>query len=92
MVSTECRASAPLVEFCTLNGKMNAADSSAVTIEGYKNGTSGRRTGFYATKGRLMTHAESIDPFKDLGAKFTPELKSPTVEMSFSGFKQADSV
>jgi len=30
-----------------------------------------------------MTHAESIALFKDLGAKFTPELKSPSVEIPF---------
>ena len=37
-----------------------------------------------------MTHAESIELFKSLGAKFTPELKSPSVEMPFEGFSQAD--
>ena len=37
-----------------------------------------------------MTHAESIELFKSLGAKFTPELKSPSVEMPFNGFSQQD--
>jgi glycerophosphoryl diester phosphodiesterase len=30
-----------------------------------------------------MTHAESIPLIKKLGAKFTPELKSPSVAMPF---------
>ena len=89
--SAECRASdITLAEFRTLNGKMDAADKSATTVEGYMNGTAGWRTDLYATKGTLMTHAESIALFKDLGAKFTPELKSPSVEMPFDGFTQAD--
>lgn len=37
-----------------------------------------------------MTHAESIDLFRRLGAKFTPELKSPAVAMPFDGFSQED--
>ena len=37
-----------------------------------------------------MTHAESIELFRDLGAKFTPELKTPVVEMPFEGFTQED--
>ena len=54
-------------------------------------GTAGWRTDLYsAEKGTLMTHAESIELFKSLGAKFTPELKSPAVEMPFEGFSQQD--
>jgi glycerophosphoryl diester phosphodiesterase len=37
-----------------------------------------------------MTHAESIALFKSLGAKFTPELKAPAVDMPFDGFSQED--
>ena len=32
-----------------------------------------------------MTHAESIELFKKLGVKMTPELKAPSVEMPFQG-------
>ncbi len=32
-----------------------------------------------------MTHDESIALIKSLGAKFTPELKSPEVPMPFDG-------
>ncbi len=89
--SAECRASdLTLAEFKTLNGKMDAADRSAKTVEAYMDGTAGWRTDLYATNGTLMTHAESIALFKDLGVKFTPELKSPSVDMPFDGFSQED--
>jgi glycerophosphoryl diester phosphodiesterase len=35
-----------------------------------------------------MTHKESIELFKRLGVKMTPELKSPSVTMPFEGFSQ----
>nr|WP_239113376.1 glycerophosphodiester phosphodiesterase family protein [Shimia biformata] len=89
--SAECRTSdITLAEFKTLNGKMDAANGTATTVEAYLDGTAGWRTDLYATKGTLMTHAESIALFKELGAKFTPELKSPSVEMPFDGFTQED--
>jgi glycerophosphoryl diester phosphodiesterase len=89
--SAECRTSdLTLAEFKTLNGKMDAADRSATTVEAYMDGTAGWRTDLYAKKGTLMTHAESIALFKDLGVKFTPELKSPSVDMPFDGFSQED--
>jgi glycerophosphoryl diester phosphodiesterase len=90
--SAECRASdITLAEFRTLSAKMDAADTSATTVEGYMGGTADWRTELY-THGAdtLMTHAESIEHFKALGAKFTPELKSPAVEMPFNGFSQED--
>jgi len=88
--SVECRTSdITLAEFTTLKGKMDAANAKATTVEGYMDGTAGWRTDLYATTaGTLMTHAESIALFKSLGAKFTPELKSPSVEMPFDGFSQ----
>jgi glycerophosphoryl diester phosphodiesterase len=87
--AAECRASdLTLAEFKTLNGKMDAADRNAKTVEAYMDGTAGWRTDLYATTGTLMTHAESIALFKDLGVKFTPELKSPSVDMPFDGFSQ----
>ncbi len=33
----------------------------------------------------MLTHAESIELFKDLGVKMTPELKSPSVDMPYEG-------
>jgi glycerophosphoryl diester phosphodiesterase len=90
--SAECRASdVTLAEFRTLKGKMDAANQSATDVAGYLDGTAGWRTDLYSAEvGTLMTHAESIEMFKSLGLKFTPELKSPSVEMPFDGFTQAD--
>ncbi len=88
----ECRTSElTLAQFKTLQGKMDAANKKATSLEGYMDGTAGWRTDLYAAEnGTLMTHAESIKLFKSLGAKFTPELKSPSVTMPFNGFSQED--
>ncbi|WP_282059319.1 glycerophosphodiester phosphodiesterase family protein [Roseobacter litoralis] len=90
--SAECRTSdITLAEFRTLTGKMDAANTNARTVEEYMDGTAGWRTDLYAADGGdLMTHAESIALFKSLGAKFTPELKSPAVDMPYDGFTQED--
>jgi glycerophosphoryl diester phosphodiesterase len=88
----ECRTSdITLAEFLTLEGKMDAADDTAATVEGYMDGTAGWRTDLYAASGgALMTHADSIALFRSLGARFTPELKTPVVDMPFDGFTQED--
>ncbi len=84
--SAECRASdVTLAEFKSLNGKMDAADRSATTVAAYMDGTATWRTDLYATRGTLMTHAESIALFKELGVRFTPELKAPAVAMPYEG-------
>jgi len=90
--SAECRTSdITLAQFRTLNGKMDAANSKADTVEDYMNGTAGWRTDLYAAGGgTVMTHAESIALIASLGGKFTPELKSPSVNMPYDGFSQAD--
>ena len=89
--SAECRTSElTLAQFKTLNGKMDAANKAATDVAGYMDGTAGWRTDLYATTGTVMTHAESIALFKDLGTKFTPELKSPAVQMPFDGFTMDD--
>jgi glycerophosphoryl diester phosphodiesterase len=86
--TAECRTSEiTLEEFRTLKGKMDAANGAATTVEAYMDGTAPFRTDLYAP-GTLLTHAESIQLFKSLGAKFTPELKAPAVEMPFDGMTQ----
>ncbi len=82
-----CTSDITLAEFRTLDGKMDAADTTATTIEGYLGGTADFRTDLYSggSRGTLMTHAESIQLFANLGAGMTPELKSPEVEMPFEG-------
>jgi glycerophosphoryl diester phosphodiesterase len=89
--SAECRTSdITLAEFRTLTPKMDSADNTATTAEDYQGGVASFRTELYSDKADLMTHAESIELFKSLGAKFTPELKSPSVEMPHDGFSQED--
>ncbi len=91
--SAECRTSdITLAEFRTLRGKMDASNPRATTVEQYVGGTPDFRTDLYAgpTSGHLMTHRESIELFKQLGVKMTPELKSPVVPMPFRGFTQAE--
>ena len=89
--SAECRTSdITLAEFRTLTPKMDSADATATTAEDYQGGVASFRTQLYSDGADLMTHAESIELFKSLGAKFTPELKSPSVEMPHDGFSQED--
>lgn len=85
-----CTSDITLAEFKTLKGKMDAANNNATTVEEYMNGTANWRTDLYTGNGTLLSHAESIELFKSLGAKMTPELKSPSVEMPFDGFSQED--
>ncbi|MGD9211495.1 MAG: glycerophosphodiester phosphodiesterase family protein, partial [Desulfobacteraceae bacterium] len=80
-----CTSDITLEEFKMLNGKMDAYNPYATSVDGYMNGTPNYRTDLYATKGTLLTHAESIALFKQLGVKMTPELKTPSVDMPFEG-------
>lgn len=80
-----CTSDITLAEFKTLSAKMDAANTSATTVADYQNGTPRWRTDLYAASGTVMTHAESIQLIKSLGAKFTPELKEPEVAMPFDG-------
>jgi glycerophosphoryl diester phosphodiesterase len=87
----ECRTSdLTLAEFKTLRGKMDAFNPAARTAEEFLAGTDGFRTDLYAgpTSGHLLTHRESIELFKTLGVKMTPELKAPVVPMPFNGLTQ----
>lgn len=89
--SAECRTSdVTLAEFKTLRGKMDAFDPRARTPAEFLGGTANWRTDLYSgpTSGTLMTHKESIELFRQLGVKMTPELKSPSVTMPFDGFTQ----
>jgi glycerophosphoryl diester phosphodiesterase len=89
--SAECRTSdITLAEFKMLTGKMDAFDPRARTPEEFVGGTANFRTDLYAgpTSGHLLTHRESIELFKKLGVKMTPELKAPSVTMPFNGFTQ----
>ena len=69
---------------------MDAANPRATTVDEYMNATADFRTDLYTTEGTLLTHAQSIELFRSLGRKMTPELKSPEVPMPFNGFSQQD--
>jgi glycerophosphoryl diester phosphodiesterase len=87
----ECRTSdITLAEFKTLRGKMDASNANARTPAEFLGGTANFRTDLYSgpSSGTLLTHRESIELFKRLGVKMTPELKSPSVTMPFDGFTQ----
>lgn len=89
--SAECRTSdITLAEFKTLRGKMDASNPRARTVQEYLGGTATFRTDLYSgpTSGTLLSHAESIQLFKELGVQMTPELKFPVVTMPFDGFTQ----
>jgi len=91
--SAECRSSdITLAEFKTLRGKMDAFNPAARTEEEYTGGTAAWRTDLYAgpSSGTLMTHAESVVLFTQLGVKMMPELKAPVVPMPFEGFSRED--
>lgn len=80
-----CTSDITLAEFRTLKGKMDAENEKATNLKDYMNATPSWRTDRYASTGTLMTHAESIELFKSLGVKMTPELKAPSVTMPFNG-------
>lgn len=88
----ECRTSDfTLAEFKSLEGKMDAFNPMATTPEAYLEGTADFRTDLYASRGTLLSHRESIELFQTLGVKFTPELKTPVVEMPYEGeYSQQD--
>ncbi len=81
-----CTSDITLDEFKSLCGKMDAYNKYATTVEEYMSGTADYRTDLYSTCGTVVSHKESIELFKNLGVKMTPELKSPDVEMPYKGF------
>lgn len=85
-----CTSDITLAEFKTLRGKMDAFNPRARTVAEFMGGTANFRTDLYAgpSSGTLLSHKESIQLIRSLGAKFTPELKSPSVPMPFDGFTQ----
>ena len=82
-----CTSDITLAEFKTLEGRIDAANPRATTIEEYvSRETSGTWRGdAQSVRGTLLTHRESIRLFGKLGVGMTPELKSPSVPMPFEG-------
>ncbi len=80
-----CTSDITLAEFRQLQGKMDGANKTARSVDEYLAGTPAWRTELYSARGTLLSHAESIELFTELGVKMTPELKSPSVTMPFEG-------
>ncbi len=72
-----CTSDLRIDEYKSLVGKMDASNPNAKTPQEYQGGTANWRTDLYATGGTLLTHRESIELIKELGGKYTPELKGP---------------
>ncbi len=77
-----CTSDITLSEFKSLCGKMDGFAPKASSPDDY--------VGPDACSGELMTHAESIALFEELGVDMTPEIKSPQVPMPFRGMSQHD--
>jgi glycerophosphoryl diester phosphodiesterase len=80
-----CTSDITLADFKRLCGKMDAFNPAATTVEQYLGGTASWRTDLYSTCGTVLSHRESIELFRKLGTKFTPELKAPSVPMPYQG-------
>ena len=86
-----CTSDLTLVEYMSLNGKMDTSNKNARTPASFMNTTAKWRTDLYATKATLVTHKQSIEIIGKTGAKFIPEIKTPSVKMPFGGnFSQSD--
>jgi glycerophosphoryl diester phosphodiesterase len=86
-----CASALTLAEFKSLRGKMDDFDPRAATPEQFMRSTNTTRTDLYSgpTSGTLLSHKESIELFKKLGVKMTPELKEAApISMPFDGFTQ----
>lgn len=75
-----CTSDLTLAEFKRLQGRMDRSNPGAATVTEYLGGGDPG-----TSRGTLMTHAESIELFRQLGVKMTPELKEPSVPMPWQG-------
>lgn len=82
-----CTSDITLSEFKQLSAKMDGANIHAQSVPEYLNAIPSWRTNLYEY-GTLLTHTESIQLFKSLNVKMTPELKTPEVDMPFKGMTQ----
>ena len=81
-----CASDFTLAEIKTLCAKMDSSDGQAADAAGYIGGVAPFRTTLYSYEcPEVPTHMESIELIKEWGAKFTPELKTPKVDMPYEG-------
>ena len=87
--AAECRTSdITLAEFRTLRGKRDGFDPRARTVEEYVWGGKAAFDTLGPSTGTLMSHADSIALFQQLGVQMVPELKQPVVDMPYDGMTQ----
>ena len=82
----------PLVDH-TSGAKMDSSGGTSATtaMEYVYGGTADWRTDLYQYPcPEVVTHKEYIKLVQSLGRKFTPELKTPSVDMPFNGMTQED--
>ena len=85
----ECRTSdITLAEFRTLRGKRDGFDANARTVEEYVWGGKAAFDPLGPSTGTLLSHADSIALFRQLGVQMVPELKQPVVDMPYDGMTQ----
>ena len=70
-----CTSDLNVSEYKTLKGKMDASNPNATTPAEFQGGTANWRTDLYSTGATVLTHKESIELLRNLGSKYTPELK-----------------
>jgi glycerophosphoryl diester phosphodiesterase len=84
-----CRTSdITLAEFRTLRGKRDGFDPRARTVEDFVWGGKAASDALGPATGTLMSHADSIALFRELGVQMVPELKQPVVTMPYEGMSQ----
>ena len=84
-----CRTSdITLAEFHALRGKRDGFDPRARTVEDYVWGGKAAFDTLGPSTGTLMSHADSIMLFRQLGVQMVPELKQPVVDMPYDGMTQ----
>ena len=83
--ATCCTHDFTFAELSTLEARMDAANRSATRPEDFASTTPAMRTDLYSNGSRIVSHAESIALFDQLGLDMTPELKGPEAPMPFDG-------
>lgn len=72
-------------EFLSLCAKMDSSNPNATTPEEYQYDGPDWRTSLYDNCATTIDHKTFIEITESLGLQFTPELKTPQVEMPFHG-------
>ena len=76
-----CTSDLTLAEFRQLRGRHPGSDPRATTAEAYQ--AARTPTEQAPSYGLLLTHRESIDLIRELGARYVPELKGADEELGF---------